>query len=380
MIKKAVILLTISLLSINVGAQNISGSEAFDIAQDFMSKKGIVLMNDDKAATRGKTEPYSVFNGVDGKGFAVVVNGSIVGYSTKQSTSEMPDALKEMLELYSQHKSMTRDDFPAWYTPRETEPISPIIKTHWGQCPPYNDILIEKYNICGPIAYAQVLHYYRLKACVTEMYNSCEEVRLPPTEFNHDIILNEYDDESSDESKSEVAKLVLYCRYGFSSNSNTSEAFNLEVVDYPKYSWASIFPDLVDNMVNNTSDFLDAMLEGQMPVIALGSNDNDDSHLYIIDGRDENGLYHINWGWSGLFDGYYAFANDIDDYRTNGEFGALSFAHLKVNGWTSGINSPKVKYRCSENIYNLQGQKVGDSLEALPKGIYIKGVKKQVVK
>ena len=50
-------------------------------------------------------------------------------------------------------------------------------------------------------------------------------------------------------------------------------------------------------------------------------------------------------------------------------------------GYTfTGINDAKGDKLNDGVVYNLQGQKVGNSLEGLPKGIYIKDGKKQMVK
>ena len=46
----------------------------------------------------------------------------------------------------------------------------------------------------------------------------------------------------------------------------------------------------------------------------------------------------------------------------------------------TAINSVEVKKDYDGFVYNLQGQKVGNTLEGLPKGVYIKDGKKQVVK
>ena len=81
------------LFSLTVSAQS-----DFDIAKEFMSKKGVTLKNN-PSKTRGENKPYSVFNGEDGKGFAIVVNGNVVGYDTENTANEdeMPCCLKEML-------------------------------------------------------------------------------------------------------------------------------------------------------------------------------------------------------------------------------------------------------------------------------------------
>lgn len=54
---------------------------------------------------------------------------------------------------------------------------------------------------------------------------------------------------------------------------------------------------------------------------------------------------------------------------------------IMPKGWSSSIGDKIENFKNYNGIvYNLQGQRVGDSLEGLPKGIYIKDGKKQVVK
>ena len=42
-------------------------------------------------------------------------------------------------------------------------------------------------------------------------------------------------------------------------------------------------------------------------MVYCGSSDSG-GHAFVCDGYDGNGLFHINWGWSGLGDGYFALA------------------------------------------------------------------------
>ena len=75
-------------------------------------------------------------------------------------------------------------------------------------------------------------------------------------------------------------------------------------------------------------------------------------------------------------------------FYTNGDSSELSYGFsfgnsfivIKPKSWTTAINSVETKKSCDGKVYNLQGQKVGDTLEGLPKGVYIKDGKKQVVK
>lgn len=49
---------------------------------------------------------------------------------------------------------------------------------------------------------------------------------------------------------------------------------------------------------------LKSNLDNGNPVIYNGTGSG--NHAFIIDGYDNNGLYHVNWGWEGLYNGMYA--------------------------------------------------------------------------
>ena len=119
----------------------------FDVAQEFMSKKGIKLVPNKRSATRGTDVPYSIFNGSEGKGFCIVVNGNVVGYDTNNIVNEddMPCCMKELLDMYSKTVKPSRT---RGLSEENVKVIEPIIKTHWNQSPPYNDSVSPKTNIC----------------------------------------------------------------------------------------------------------------------------------------------------------------------------------------------------------------------------------------
>lgn len=51
-------------------------------------------------------------------------------------------------------------------------------------------------------------------------------------------------------------------------------------------------------------ELLDGELQAGRPILYSGSSSSG-GHEYVCDGRDENGLYHINWGWGGSPNGYF---------------------------------------------------------------------------
>ena len=56
----------------------------------------------------------------------------------------------------------------------------------------------------------------------------------------------------------------------------------------------------------NGESIIKGELDDNRPVIIYGGeNDQNEGHQFIIDGYNTSDYYHVNWGWSGLANGYY---------------------------------------------------------------------------
>lgn len=387
--KKAVITFIMLLFTLTVSAQS-----DFDIAQEFMSKKGVTLK--DNPRTRGADKPYSIFNGKDGKGFAIVVNGFVVGYDTENTTNEqdIPCCLKEMIETYSNiiPKAKTRAgvfEDPEWWTPRNVTPIEPLIKTKWYQSSPFND-LIHKTGICSVVALAQILHYFKVPQTYEEV--TVGDTFFPITEFNHDLMLDTYEiGKYTKEQGEEVAKLYYYIYNIFNDIENINNAhdalwYRFGMKKYHNLGGRTEDGANFEHMENFWGNYYkqhDELLEQGIPTWDCGGN-----HAYVVDGRDSEGRYHINMGWGGNWDGYYATPDKFDEEtKYNGTYAHLLAAYgcgypywfTPISfewSYTSSIENITNNKSHNSYVYNLQGIKMGNSLEGLPKGIYIQNGKK----
>ena len=59
----------------------------------------------------------------------------------------------------------------------------------------------------------------------------------------------------------------------------------------------------------------DELQEGR-PVLAYGKSSMG-GHAFIFDGMDDAGFIHVNWGWGGLYDGYFALSSLSPDSESN---------------------------------------------------------------
>ena len=339
----------------------------FDIAQEFMSKKGIKLVPNKRSVTRGTDTPYSIFNGSEGKGFCIVSNGNVIGYDTENTVEDdnVPCCFKELLNVIS--KTVTTSKTRG-LTTRSVKPIEPIIKTKWSQTSPYNDSISQKTNICAYVAEAQILHYYRVNFYI-EKHFLCSNlpVDLYPTTFDHYLI----DREGEEGWAEETARFFKYAKFG-----NDVSAFY--------YDYETIFGIKKEEETFDKNDsryqIYDDLLENGKPMVV-----NSPNHFFIVDGRDKDGRYHVNFGWGGAWDGYYFFPDTKNDKQNiNSGFEYNKETKYWVSYYTplnETASITPVTYKQHDNaVYNLQGIKVGNSLEGLPKGIYIQNKKKYVIK
>ena len=435
------IFLLCAFVTLTANAQRVSEIEAFKKAQKFLNDKKLKAP---RATTRGEEvyNPYYIFNAEDGKG-CVIVSGDerlpeVLVYSKEQTIDEnnIPSELKELIPILDcDGRGTTRGgsykEIPSEYVPRNTTVIEPIMPAanRWGQREPFNRYCPEifegetelerrAWSGCGPTAISQVMNYFKYPKSVdafdttisvwkpSEPSGSSIDVSVPYTEFKWDFVKDYYGYGYTDEEANAVAELlyhvgcafkVAYAHYGTATNATQGwvkwddvmrniykyEEVKFiigECIEHWDESGTSYTREYLELPDEEYWEFLDSYLERGIPVVAGGGR-----HIFIIDGRDNNGMYY-----------YYPYYVILQPslWRQIGEYGAL----IKNNEWlhllafvppkeyipqpkrTTAIVSTKVEASNDGVVYNLQGHKVGNTLEGLPKGVYIKDGKKQVVK
>ena len=137
--------------------------------------------------------------------------------------------------------------------------------------------------------------------------------------------------------------------------------YNKGVVPYPK----GCMPE---------SEILNAIatdLQVGRPVYISGRTVNNEGHAFVCDGIKSDGYLHINWGWNGVCDGYFAFSVlDPENQGTGGSAsndafteGVVAYTNIKpeaggtlVPMWTAaGLyrNSGATSSRGDNNYFNM---------------------------
>ncbi len=280
----------------------------------------------------GEEANYYIYNIGQDEGF-VVVSGNdqadmILGYTDQGrfDYDQMPENMKAWLSSYDSEVSVIRRHSTMPLKVSQAHPadvIQPLISTTWAQTYPYNIKcpVVDGVNCktgCTATALAQVLRYHQYPTGKTTKIpsytTSTLRIQMPElasTTFDWSKMPDILTEDSPQAEKDEVAKLMLYCGQATDMNytPSGSGAYTYKIPDrlplyfgYPKtmhYLYRESYDEaewdslLVRELLNNR------------PVIYTAYTNLGQGHTFICDGYDGNGLYHINWGWNGVGNGYF---------------------------------------------------------------------------
>lgn len=336
---KKILLTLLAFLSVaTANAEPVSRQQALKKAGQFMPGK---KFSESKASTRSDvSDAFYVFN-AEGNGGYVIVSGDdrtteILGYSETGNLdmNQLPENLKWWLDGYNrQIKALGNSVKPAQKSKTRVadswEAIAPLIKTKWNQHEPFNLMCPDKngkvfgddgFDVnyicvtgCVAAAMAQIMYYYNYPQncpAIDEytMEKGWKMNALPATTFKWAQMKKTYKGDETDESAEAVAELFRYCGqavsmdYGLGGSEAGVSPYDMaEVFGYSKNA------KLLSRSMYSSSDWEDMVykdLSENHPVLYGGASMSG-GHQFIVDGYDGNGLYHMNWGWGGMSDGYY---------------------------------------------------------------------------
>ena len=343
-----------------INAAIVTETQARDIAGRFFN----VTMTQKPAALKGKgaTAPYYVFNNPEQPGWVIVAGDdrarTILAYGDEDyfDAEEVPECVQDWLSDYAEQIEHlnTAQNLSHLNSPISTVSagnkvrIAPLLSCNWAQGLPFNQQCATYTSSgttsycpagCVAIAMAQILYYYKSGTecqsipAYTSSTLSAYMAELPATTFDYSIMNDWYDkEENTSASAQETARLVRYCaqsvkmNFGNSSSSATSQrnafvyyfgfdkdAQQLARTDYSAAEWE----DMVYNeLANGRPVFISARKTGG-------------GHAFVCDGYTD-GLFHINWGWRGHQNGYFAL-NALNDDNAGGTGAAVGDEGYTLN-------------------------------------------------
>jgi len=293
---------------------------------------------------------YYVYNIGDNQGFVIAAGEdavkSVLGYSLEGSfsNSSIPSNVKVWLNHYaSEIKYAAASGISAALldsisglkssgsTTQTGDVVAPLLgNIKWDQSSPYNLLCPKSGSTytetgCVATAMAQIMKYYQWPVTGTGTVSYRDSpygtlsVNFSKSTYDWTDMLDGYGFSGSGltttgKQDTAVATLMYNCgvaakmQYNTDANGGSSANVydaatalvtnfgydkNIQVYDrsiYTESQWESL---------------IKAELNAARPVLYAGNESDSVGHAFVCDGYDSDDLYHINWGWSGLYDGYF---------------------------------------------------------------------------
>ena len=333
-----------------------------------------------------KSNVYVVNLGND-QGFVVVsgdtdTEAAILGYCDHGSFcfDDAPCGLKAMLEQFAlavdqQRKQSTK------HSPKRADDtygnvvVGPLLTTTWNQGAPFNDLCPmtngEKHTVtgCTATAMAQIMAYWKYprQGRGQHSYTYYPGVTTAVTYsadfsqsfYDWDNMLDNYDGDYTEEQGAAVALLMkdvgyaLDSHWGYYPSGTGSGGIRIEdaLAMYFDYNADSIRTvgmgdtNFIEQLKNELDVGRPVLFSAHVPFITWSGTN---AHVMVTDGYTDNDYFHVNFGWSGDYDGYYqipylyggsammgilpARSINLDGlyFTTAGQTAALSYAEVEI--------------------------------------------------
>lgn len=329
----------------NFAKNYLTAIQSNDLSRQNMSND-VVLVQSENALFRNSAEPaYFMFNLANGKGFVIIAGDDavkpIIGYSNENTIDpkNMPDNFKAFMEnikkqivyVKEHHLKATEEIKNEWSLLNNTRTsrspkvvVAPLIKSHWNQDTYYNASCPGgSYTGCVATAMAQIMRYWNYPAVGTgsHSYNSAnygtQSANFGATTYNWssmpDIVSS---------SNSAVATLMYHCGVAVEMNYSTSGSgawvtknpwqssshpYCAEVALKSNFGYSSV--EGKTQRLYYTPDWI-AVVKGELnngrPLLYSGNDNVHSGHAWVLDGYNDAAMFHMNWGWGGWYDGYFA--------------------------------------------------------------------------
>lgn len=213
----------------------------------------------------------------------------------------------------------------------EVQPLLDGIR--WNQNAPFNNScpVISGSNCptgCVATAMAQIIRYYKNPSTGKGSHNYVWEYSENGKQKSKSISLS-FGDQRFDymlmpkaftkkepgtaAEQKEVAKLCYSCgvavnmQYGLDGSGTNSYFINEALISHFGYNSLTTPIQRSGYSYDEWDPIIRGELQAGRPVIYSGNSGKEkgSGHAFVLEGYDKEGLYYVNWGWGGTYDGYY---------------------------------------------------------------------------
>ena len=291
-----------------------------------------------KKATRGLSKqsgysqnaPYYIYNDAQNKGFVIVSGttemGEILAYSNENAldTINLHPGLAQLLNSYKMaFKAINTNNAVETEAKKGAffaKTVAPLLKTTWSQDAPYNALLGYNYTGCVATTISQVLKYHEWPvqgmgnvSYVNTSDNRTLSGNLNLSQYDWANMLSNYDApvQATQAQRNAVAKLMkdvglasgmqYHPGFAVATNQGAFDAF----VKHFDYQATCVYQSTEGPSV--FADLLRQELVDGFPFYFYGATkDYKGAHAWVVDGFDDKGFFHMNFGWNGQSNGYYS--------------------------------------------------------------------------
>lgn len=327
-------------MAMDVAAINVNVHEAQNKALQFMKNRSrttlsapaqqLRLAHAEKSTVDSRFNDYYIFNAEDGSAFVIVAGDDravdvLACGSHAIDMNHVPCNMRWMLDHYRKQMDFLRShpDVPLNNTAGQPQAVvSPLVSCTWSQSSPFNNQCPTSgtqhcLTGCVATAMAQVMYYWKYPDVAPAMDSYTSKVNgvtvgaLPGGPFDWDNMLDVYPTNATAQQKDAVAMLMRYCgqasRMGYGANG--SGAYSEDELAGMKLFGYNADAELLDRDDYSAEEWA-AMIEAQLtagcPILYGGVDANKNAgHAFVVDGCG-GGMYHVNWGYSGSGNGYFA--------------------------------------------------------------------------
>lgn len=290
-----------------------------------------------------------------GGGFAIVASDdnkpAVLAYS-RVGTLDLSDdnpgfnwwlnATRKVLLRHEPQRETTKPDPNLFPTQ-----VQPLLTTTWGQREPFKfmcpfDTYVADQSLygtytpdrghyavgCGPLAMAQYMYYYKFpkhgkgEESVTVKYLQGDvivHVDFEQANYDWENMIDDYQGEYTDEQGAAVAQLCYHCGVAAQTTWNSLGGGTTDARIIEAFTKHFNYNDTANYIPRSRYDeptwmkMIYSMLSSGNPILYSAKDINIvegiiAGHNFILDGYDENGLVHVNWGWYGQENGYFDIA------------------------------------------------------------------------
>ena len=280
------------------------------------------------------TPAVYVFNAVGEQGFVLVSAEdnarAVLGYSDEGhiDAQNIPANMRAWLQMYADELARAAKAPAAADAQRSVEyypAVEPLIgNVAWNQNAPYNNHCPIDPNSnqrsvtgCMATAAAQVMYHHKYPKKGTGSYSywcGWEDlsVDFSKATYDWDHMLPSYKNGYTQQESDAVAQLMYHLGvasnmwYGSSASGAAMGTATQAMVRHFDYDAAIrvLMKDYMDEEA--VMDAIVADLQGSRPVFIEALTKKDEGHAFVCDGIQADGYIHINWGWGGYGNGYFA--------------------------------------------------------------------------